>query len=235
MSLTDYEIMGGIGYGSDPLAGMDLRAAMIEQAFPPLVKPRHVVPFNVGLDGLSTYRERYQPIEQEPMGRSYRPDQFSSSELNYNYYKYPAWNKDDPVYGIKYEYDSIKNSNALAVENAFQTETARYGGNENVNRIAGHDQRMNSYSRYDASNLANATPKSDEVAALLSPPNYRAGLVERFQSGLDSGVEYCQNNTTILLIILMFLVFVIVAYLQNNHIKRLQKMLKHVLTKTSIH
>ena len=214
MSITDYEIMGGVGYGSDPLAGMDLRAAIAEQAFPNVLNKtfyerRNEVPFKA--DGKSTMLEQYQPIQQEPMGRNYRPDQFKSSEYSYDYYKYPAFNENDTIYGIDFD-RSYARSNALAVESAFQTENARYGGQIDINRFA--DKKNN----------------SDDITSRARAPATIGSSIENF---VGSTVDFCKdnNNITIVLIVMMFLIFVIVSYLQSCHITQLQKMLKRVLKK----
>ncbi len=208
MSLSDYEIMGGIGYGEDKVSQFyygdpgDIKSLILnEQPVPTAIKrwkptpDQAWSPFAAGVGlGRPMYTDPYLPVNQEPMGRSYRPDQFGSTKPAINNYEYPAWNPEDPVSGIKFERDAIAGSNSLAVENYFQTETARFGANESINKLMPPDGRQNAY------DLISIKEHFGDIANVAS------------------------NNSNIL-IILMFIVFIVIAYLQHRQIVKLQKII----------
>jgi hypothetical protein len=213
MSLSDYEIMGGIGYGGDTnFYGDpgDIKSLILnEQPFPtkePTWKP---VPFAAGAGlGFSAPRTPYAPINQEPMGRSYRPDQFGLSGSGQTYYKYPEWNPDGPVSGIKFERNTIAGSNSLAVEDYFQTETARFGDNVSVNKSMPLDGRSNAY----------------DLITLQA-------LKEHFTNNINDAAQLASNNYNIL-IIMLFIVFIVIATLQHRQIQKLQKIIGKAILHT---
>jgi len=205
MSLSDYEIMGGIGYGEDKISMSyygdpgDIKSLILnEQPVPTAIKRYTPTPFKAGAGlGRPMYVDPYAPVNQSPMGRSYRPDQFGYSKPAINNYDYPAWDPEDPISGIKFERDGIAGSNSLAVENYFQTETARFGSNDPINKSMPLDGRQNAY---DLITLGKIKEHFTDMTNLAS------------------------NNSNIL-IILMFIVFIVVAYLQHRQIIRLQKII----------
>jgi hypothetical protein len=205
MSLSDYEIMGGIGYGEDIVSTSfygdagDIKSLILnEQPVPTTVKRYIPTPFKAGTElGRPMFSNPYQPINQSPMGRSYRPDQFSYSKPAINNYEYPEWNPDDPFSGIKFEHDNIAGSNSLAIEDYFQTETSKFGESKSINKTMPQDGRQNAY---DLITLGKIKEHFADIATTAG------------------------NNSNIL-IILMFIVFIVVAYLQHRQIVRLQKII----------
>lgn len=238
MLLTDAEIMGGIGYGNDMFGSQhfDIKSLLYDND-----KTR---PVTIGYgsfksssdyDGKVTwdpngynsiYKDPYNPINQEPMGRSYRSDQVGSSEYKINYYAdgYPKWNPNDPIAGIKYE-NNINHSNALAVENYFQTEQQQFGQNEDINIIKSKRAALNSYNNSSLDNNQNVIMKNNmnmrndmDIANLLEKAFL--GGKEHFNSS---------GNTFSMFFILLFIVFIVIAYIQNSQIQHLQKLLSTTL------
>ena len=215
MSLSDYEIMGGIGYGGDGVSMntmADIKSLILsEQPFPTRVPRKMPQPFAAGAGlGRPQFQDPWIPPNQEPMGRSYRPDRFGSSPGTNSgtYYQYPPWNPNDPISGIAYEPDSIAGSNSLAVENYFQTETARFGNNESVNRVMPPDGRANAYDLWSLGGIK--------------------AVKEHLTDGLAEATQIASNNYNIL-IIMLFIVFIVVAYLQHRQIQKLQKIIGRVV------
>lgn len=217
MATSDYEIIGGIGYGDDHSSNFDFKALLLKEGatengdYP--IKPWTPQPF--AANGTVMTREPYHPIEQEPMGYNYRPDSVQYSEKSKNYYQYPKWNPNNPITGIEYEKNRITNGNALAVENAFQTETARYGGRLDINRTAGIDQAYNSY--------------DGRTSLIMDIKNTITNAIGGAKEKMTDLADVDIGNTNIILIFMLFIVFVLIAYLQNNQINRLQNMLNDVL------
>lgn len=207
MSLSDYEIMGGIGYGGDGVSmGSydDIKSLILnEQPFPTREPHWKPTPFAAGAGlGRPFPNQPYIPINQEPMGRSYRPDQFGYTGTKRSSYEYPEWNSEDPISGIKFERNTIAGSNSLAVEDYFQTETASFGDNVSVNKSMPLDGRSNAY---DLSSFK--------------------ALKEHFATNLNEAAQLASNNYNIL-IIMLFVVFIVIAYLQHRQIQKLQKIIK---------
>jgi hypothetical protein len=207
MSISDYEIMGGIGYGGDGVSMnlSDIKSLILsEQPVPTKESYWKPTPFAAGAElGRPRYIDPYEPIEQEPMGRSYRPDSVGYSGKKTNPYEYPAWNPDAPITGIAYERDSIAGSNSLAVEDYFQTETARFGDSRSINESMPKDGRLNAYDLFSAS---------------------ISGIKEKMTDTINDSLNAAQVNYNIL-IVLLFIVFIVVAYLQHRQIVKLQKII----------
>lgn len=207
MSISDYEIMGGIGYGGDGVSMNvgDIKSLILSEQPVPTLEPRwRPTPFAAGAGlGLGYPNQPYIPPNQEPMGRSYRPDQFGFSGTKTDYYNYPSWNPDAPITGIAYERDSIAGSNSLAVEDYFQTETARFGDNRSVNSEMPRSGQLNAYDLLTAS---------------------MTGIKEKMTDTINDSLSTAVNNYNIL-IILLFVVFIVVAYLQHRQIVKLQKII----------
>ena len=210
MSISDYEIMGGVGYGSDWVSMntiKDIKSLILnEQPVPTIERQWKPQSFAAGVGTeLPTFYNPYLPIKQEPMGRNYTPDQFGSSQplglATQNWYNYPDWNSNNSQ-------DSITNANSLAVEDYFQRDTTRYGDQVSINNFTPMSTRLNAY---------------DALSTSLG------GIKEKMSDSIQDAIVIANSNYNIL-IILLFIVFIIVSYLQHRQILKLQKIIGRVLT-----
>lgn len=202
MSLSENEIMGGISYGNDAQAPeIDLRAML----------------------------SAYNPIQQEPMGRSYRP------EIGRSYYEYPAWDASNPVSGIAWEPRTPYPVTAFPPENAFQTAMQSQGSFRDITKTVGQEAGANS-NLADTIDLMSRS-KQTERSSVVRDRNLQNdfGIGDLFSAKTRESMagfrDSVLGNNSIVLIILMFILFIIVAYLQHQNIQRLQDMIEKIIDK----
>lgn len=212
-SLTDGEIMGDIGYGNDLFAtdtSLDIRALLANDS------------------RVESSFMNYQPIRQEPAGRNYRPDQFGTSDIGY-----PRWDPNDPINGNIYESGKLRSGNSSPVENSFQTAMQSQRWDQDIS----NDPNSMSANTYDTSRH-NYYPNDNDTglgSRFDMSKLFAGGKKENMTSPSllslwDNSIADVSNTTV--LIILMFILFIIVAYMQNAQIQRLQNMVERIITKT---
>lgn len=174
MARTDAEIMGGIPVGYDQ--------------------------FSLSSERGFGWQDLYAPINQEPMGRNYRPDQFESSVGPRTEYEYPKWNPDDPITGIEFEKQPkyykdrlghIFEDNKLAVENYYQ------------------DQQMKGLLGAERITPVPILQPKDNITC---PHSQITVNVSRYKG----------NKLIIMLILIMFIALIVVSYLQSFWIEKIE-------------
>jgi hypothetical protein len=221
MSLTDSEISGGIGYGNDQFGNdiepTDMRALLFGPPSPSIHE----------YGSAPLVRDGYQPLRQEPAGRSFRPDQLMSSVNPRTFYHYPAWDPDDPVSGIKFEPGTRYPTQTFPPENALQTAMQASGSWRDISRdISPQVDPTAAYNSYNAISKESKDGMRNNdfgIGELLMS----RGIKEAMISARDTVL----GNNTMILFVLLFILFIVVAYLQQQNIQRLQGIVESFIDK----
>jgi hypothetical protein len=158
---------------------------------------------SLDIRSLLSYNQ-YQPLRQEPAGRNYRPDQFPSQNIGY-----PAWDADDPMRGIMYENSKLN----------FSTPEQRFVSTRPNPQPLTQDPNAIDYVTREL------PPKA--VNNDFGIGNWVLNTKERMTSSSVPQMVADISHSTIMMV-LIFILFIVIAYLQNQQIGRLQSMVERL-------